>query len=90
MTEFAHPLQFEEDILKWYETASNLEKLIFYRSAQELVDRLETLEKATKIFSAKIARNLLEAYRTGRINTYFAMSTIRSTLKAYADTMETK
>lgn len=34
----------EEEILEWYKTASNMEKLIFYRSAHGLADKFEQLE----------------------------------------------
>lgn len=36
-----HPLSTEEEILDWYKTASNMEKLIFYRSAQKLAVKYE-------------------------------------------------
>ena len=42
MTE--HPFQLEEEILNWYKTASAMERIIFYRSAQSLVDEYETLK----------------------------------------------
>ena len=36
--------QRETDILNWYKTASNMEKLIFYRAAHKLADKYEQLE----------------------------------------------
>jgi len=51
---------------------------------------IEARLNATERLSAETAKNLLEAYKTGQINIYFAMSTIRSTLQAYADILEGK
>ena len=45
---------------------------------------------ATERLSADRARNLLGAYKAGQINIYFALTTIRSTLQAYADILEGK
>jgi hypothetical protein len=38
-------LKTEEEILDWYKTASNMEKLIFYRSAHNAVEQIERLRE---------------------------------------------
>ena len=46
--ECEHPFSSEEEILDWYKTSSNMEKLIFYRATQKLVAEALTAEQFDK------------------------------------------
>ena len=77
--ECEHPLSTEEEILDWYKTASNMEKLIFYRAAHLLAAEYETLKKATDALSAEDAKEAKHmAYDINNIP-------LGNALNAYAD-----
>ena len=81
-----------EHVHEWYKIRTDglVAEVVCIDGCTASVTEILQKASATERVSAKTARNILESYKTGRINIYFAMSTIRSALKAYADILEGK